>query len=74
MRNTTHLEIGRFAPVLSSTLALLLAACATNHSIAPVAEPGTRVIQIVPRDPYPEARAPDHFYFDPRTSAIELSK
>jgi hypothetical protein len=148
MRNTTHGEIGRFAPVLSSTLTLLLAACANNPSIPPVAEPSPspvdkrtacekkfseRVDHVVtltgkfslsgklgsfilsddceiylrsdqgfdwnddkysrmegksvrvtgtlrykgypdtgPR-PRAEARAPNHFYFDPRVSTIELN-
>ena len=39
MRNTTHIEIGRFAPVLCSTLRLFLVACAYHTSIPPVAEP-----------------------------------
>ena len=149
MRNTTHIEIGRFAPILSSTLALFLAACANNASIPPVAEPspspvdkqtpcarqfkesidqpitvtgkfsfagklgpfiliddceiylrsdqrfdwnddkysvlegksvrvtGTLRFKSYPESPAgpkAEGRAPDHFYFDPRTSTIELSK
>ena len=144
-----HLEIGRFAPVLSSTLALLLVACANNPSIPPVAEPSPspvdkrnacerkfsdRVDQVIsvtgtfslsgkfaplividdcgiylrsdqgfdwnddkysrmegksvrvtgtlrfqdnpdsPPGPVTEARVPDHFYFDPRTSTIELNE
>ena len=149
MRNSTHIEIGRFAPVLSSTLALFLAACSNSSSIPPVAEPSPspvdkqtpcerkfkeRVDQVItvtgkfslagklgpfividdcqiyirsdqgfdwnddkysvmegksvrvngmlrfkdypdaPPGPIPEARPPDHFYFDPRTSSIELNK
>ena len=144
-----HLEIGRFAPVLSSTLALLLAACSNNPSIPPVAEPSPspvdnrtncekkfseRVDHVVtvtgkfslfgklgsfimiddcqiylrsdqrfdwnddkysmmegksvrvtgtlrfkrypapPPGPVAEARAPSHFYFDPRISRIELNE
>ena len=38
MRNTTHIEIGRFAPVLICG-ALFFAGCANNASIPPVAEP-----------------------------------
>jgi len=149
MRNTTHIEIGRFAPVLCSTLTLFLVACANNTSIPPVAEPSPspedkrtacekkfsdrvdRVVTVTgtfslagklgpfivmddcqfylrsdqlfdwnddkysvmegksvrvtgtlrfksssdsPPGPVPEARAPNHFYFDPRRSTIELNE
>ena len=148
VRNTTHIEIGRFAPVLGLMFALLLVGCSSTASIPPVAEPspspkdertacerkfsdlvdqvvtltgkfslsgklgplivvedcgiylrsdqgfkwnydrysvmegkwvrvtGTLRFKAYPYipSPVPVGRAPDHFYFDPRTSTIELNK